>query len=128
MDYPEELLYSQEHEWVGVNGNRARVGITDFAQDALGDVVYIEMPELGATVSANASCAEDESTKAVSDVYSPVSGTVSAINDELAAAPERLNQDPYEEGWIYEVEMSDPSELDGLMDSSGYKAFAEGGS
>ena len=107
MDYPEELLYSQEHEWVSVDGNRARVGITDFAQDALGDVVYVEMPELGATVSANVSCAEVESTKAVSDVYSPVSGTVSAINDGLTNTPERLNQDPYQEGWIYEVEMSD---------------------
>ncbi len=126
MDYPEELLYSQEHEWVSVDGNRARVGITDFAQDALGDVVYVEMPELGATVSANVSCAEVESTKAVSDVYSPVSGTVSAINDGLTNTPERLNQDPYQEGWIYEVEMSDPSELDAMMDASAYRAFSEG--
>ncbi|HEY8217798.1 MAG TPA: glycine cleavage system protein GcvH [Acidimicrobiia bacterium] len=125
MDYPEQLRYSSEHEWVAVDGDRARVGITDFAQDALGDVVYVQVPEVGVMVVANASCAEVESTKSVSEVYSPLTGTVVEVNGRLDATPELLNQDPYGEGWIFVLEMSDPSELDSLMDASAYRAHAE---
>jgi glycine cleavage system H protein len=125
MNYPEELRYSAEHEWVAVDGNRARVGITDFAQDALGDVVYVQLPEVGATVAAAASCCEVESTKSVSDVYAPVSGAVAEVNESLGDAPERLNQDPYGDGWIFAIDMSDPSELDGLMDAAAYRQLVE---
>jgi len=125
MNYPEELRYSAEHEWVAVDGNRARVGITDFAQDALGDVVYVQLPEVGATVAATASCCEVESTKSVSDVYAPVSGAVAEVNESLGDAPERLNQDPYGDGWIFAIDMSDPSELDGLMDAAAYRQLVE---
>src|SRR3990172_7789712 len=100
MQFPEQLRYSSEHEWVAVDGDRARVGITDFAQDALGDVVYVQLPETGATVAANATCAEVESTKSVSDVYSPLSGTIVEVNGALEGTPELLNQDPYGGGWI----------------------------
>jgi glycine cleavage system H protein len=125
MNYPEELRYSAEHEWVAVDGNRARVGITDFAQDALGDVVYVQLPEVGATVAAAASCCEVESTKSVSDVYAPVSGAVAEVNESLGDAPERLNQDPYGDGWIFAIDMSDPSELDRLMDAAAYRQLVE---
>jgi glycine cleavage system H protein len=125
MNYPEELRYSAEHEWVAVDGNRARVGITDFAQDALGDVVYVQLPEVGATVAAAARCCEVESTKSVSDVYAPVSGAVAEVNESLGDAPERLNQDPYGDGWIFAIDMSDPSELDRLMDAAAYRQLVE---
>ena len=125
MNYPEQLRYSAEHEWVAVDGNRARVGITDFAQDALGDVVYVQLPEVGATVAATASCCEVESTKSVSDVYAPVSGAVAEVNESLGDAPERLNQDPYGDGWIFAIDMSDPSELDRLMDAAAYRQLVE---
>jgi glycine cleavage system H protein len=125
MNYPEHLRYSAEHEWVAVDGNRARVGITDFAQDALGDVVYVQVPEVGVTVAGGASCCEVESTKSVSDVYAPVGGTVTEVNESLGDAPERLNQDPYGDGWIFAIEMSDPSELDRLMDASAYRQLVE---
>ncbi len=126
MEYPDALRYSNEHEWVAVDGTRARIGITDFAQDALGDVVYVSVPESGATVAANAACGEVESTKSVSDIFSPVSGTVVEVNAALADAPELLNQAPYGEGWIFVVAMSAPDEVDGLMDAAAYRAFAEG--
>ena len=126
MEYPDALRYSNEHEWVAVEGDRARIGITDFAQDALGDVVYVSVPESGATVAANAACGEVESTKSVSDIFSPVSGTVVEVNAALADAPELLNQAPYGEGWIFVVAMSAPDEVDGLMDAAAYRAFAEG--
>jgi glycine cleavage system H protein len=126
MEFPEKLVYSSEHEWVAVDGARARVGITDFAQDALGDVVYVQLPQPGAMVVANASCAEVESTKSVSEVYSPLSGTIVEVNGDLDATPELLNQDPYGAGWIFVLEMSDPAELDGLMDAAAYRAHAEG--
>jgi len=126
MDFPEHLRYSAEHEWAMVDGERARVGITDFAQDALGDVVYVQLPEIGSTVAADATCAEVESTKSVSDVYSPVSGRIVEVNTALDATPELLNQDPYGDGWIFVVEMSDRSELDALMDAAAYRAHAEG--
>ena len=125
MNYPEQLHYSSEHEWVAVDGNRARVGITDYAQDALGDVVYVQLPEVGSTVAAGASCCEVESTKSVSDVYAPVSGTVAEVNESLGDAPERLNQDPYGDGWIFAIDMSDASELDRLMDATAYRQLVE---
>jgi glycine cleavage system H protein len=125
MNYPEQLRYSAEHEWVAVDGNRARVGITDYAQDALGDVVYVQLPEVGTAVAAMASCAEVESTKSVSDIYAPVGGTVAEVNQALDGAPETLNQDPYGDGWIFVIEMSDPSELDGLMDAAAYRQLVE---
>jgi glycine cleavage system H protein len=125
MDSPEGLRYSSEHEWVAVDGTKARVGITDFAQDALGDVVYVSVPEVGAAVAANAACGEVESTKSVSDVFSPVSGTIAEVNAALAETPELLNRSPYGDGWIFVVEMSAPDEVDALMDAAAYRAFAE---
>ena len=126
VEHPDGLRYSAEHEWVAVDGDRARIGITDFAQDALGDVVYVQLPEIGAVVAANASCAEVESTKSVSDIYSPVSGTVVEVNAALADAPEQLNQDPYGAGWIFVVQVSDPAELESLMDATAYRATIDG--
>jgi glycine cleavage system H protein len=126
MNVPEHLRYSPDHEWVVVEGNLAKVGITDYAQDALGDVVYVELPNVGDTVEANASCSEVESTKSVSDIFAPVGGTIADVNDSLADEPERLNDDPYGEGWLFTIEMADPSELDGLLDAAGYQALIEG--
>jgi len=125
MEFPDTLHYSNEHEWVAVDNSRARVGITDFAQDALGDVVYVSVPEVGAMVAANTACAEVESTKSVSEVFSPVSGTVAEVNGALADAPELLNQAPYGDGWIFVVEMSSPDEVDALMDATAYRAFVD---
>jgi glycine cleavage system H protein len=127
MNTPENLRYSKEHEWVAVDGDRARVGITDYAQDALGDVVYVQLPEAGSAVAAMAACAEIESTKSVSPIYAPVSGTIAEVNTALADAPEVLNQDPYGAGWIFAIDMSDASELDALMDAAAYQAFTESG-
>ena len=125
MQYPEHLRYTAEHEWVAVDGNRARVGITDYAQDALGDVVYVQLPEVGATVAAMARCCEVESTKSVSDIYAPVAGSVVEANQALEGAPEKLNQDPYGDGWIFALEMSDPAEVDGMMDAAAYRQLVE---
>jgi glycine cleavage system H protein len=125
MEFPEALRYTKEHEWVAVEGDRARVGITDYAQDALGDIVYVELPEVGRTVRAMEACAEVESTKSVSDIYAPVSGTVVEVNATLADTPEQLNQSPYGDGWIFVIETSDPSEVDGLLDASGYRRLVE---
>jgi glycine cleavage system H protein len=125
MESPEHLRYSREHEWVAIDGDRARVGITDFAQDALGDVVYVQLPELGASVAAHATCAEIESTKSVSDVFSPLTGTVVEVNLALETTPELLNQDPYGNGWIFVVEMGDLGELEALMDASAYRAHTD---
>src|SRR6195256_6308551 len=105
MEFPEHLRYTKKHEWVAVDGGRARVGITDYAQDALGDIVYVQLPEVGTTVTASIVCAEVESTKSVSDIYAPVSGTIVEVNAALADAPERINDDPYGEGWMFEIEM-----------------------
>jgi glycine cleavage system H protein len=127
MEFRDDLRYSAEHEWVAVDGSRARVGITDYAQDALGDVVYVQLPELGATVTAAGACAEVESTKSVSDIYAPVAGTVAEVNDALTQTPELLNQDPYGAGWIFSVDMTDPGELDALMDAAAYRAMVESG-
>jgi len=125
MNFPEDLRYSAEHEWVRVDSGRARVGITDFAQDALGDVVYVQLPDVGANVAAMASCAEVESTKSVSDIYAPVSGAIAEVNESLADAPEQLNQDPYGSGWIFSVDMTDSGELDQLMDAAAYRQLVE---
>jgi len=121
MNVPSELRYSREHEWVRVDGNVARIGITDFAQESLGDVVFVQLPEAGLDVVAGASAAEIESTKSVSDVYVPVSGVVQTVNDALVGAPELVNQDPYGEGWILEVALSDPTEIDALLDAVAYR-------
>ena len=126
MTVPAQLLYSTDHEWVAVEGTRARIGITDYAQDALGDVVYVQAPTLGATIKAGDSFSEVESTKSVSDIYAPVSGTVAAVNEGLADGPDALNTDPYGAGWICEIEMSDPADLDGLLDAVGYQALIDG--
>lgn len=127
MDYPEQLRYSSEHEWIAVDGTRARIGITDYAQDSLGDVVFVNLPAAGTAVSAGGTCAEVESTKSVSDIYAPVSGQIVEVNDMLDGAPERLNSDPYGDGWIFVVEMTDPSELDRLMDAAAYRRMVEEG-
>lgn len=127
MNFPDDLKYSNEHEWTAVDGNRAKVGITDYAQDALGDVVYVQLPEVGASVAAMGECAEVESTKSVSAIYAPVSGKVVEVNATLDQAPEQLNQDPYGSGWIFVIEMDTPSELDGLLDAAAYRALVEGG-
>ncbi len=123
MDFPDGLRYSAEHEWVRVEGTQATVGITDFAQDALGDVVYVNLPENGTSVAKMAGCAEVESTKSVSDIYAPLTGTVVAVNDALASTPELLNSDPYGAGWIFRVELAEPAELDSLMDPAAYRSL-----
>jgi len=123
LSVPQELRYSREHEWVRVDGSMARVGITDFAQESLGDVVFVQLPDVGLEIVAGASAAEIESTKSVSDVYVPVSGIVKAINETLVGAPELVNQDPYGAGWILEVTLSDPAELDRLMDADAYRTL-----
>ena len=125
MNIPTDLRYSREHEWVRVNGSIARIGITDFAQDSLGDVVFVQLPDVGLEIVAGASASEIESTKSVSDVYVPVSGAVHAVNDALTDTPELVNSDPYGEGWILEVALADSSELDGLLDAEAYRAFVE---
>jgi glycine cleavage system H protein len=125
MEFPDQLRYTKEHEWVAVEGARGRVGITDFAQDALGDVVFVQLPDVGANVSAMSSIAEVESTKSVSDIYTPVSGTVAEVNAGLESTPEQLNQDPYGDGWIFVIEMSDASQVDSLLDAAAYRRFVE---
>ncbi len=125
MNIPDDLLYSKDHEWVSVQGDAARVGITDYAQDALGDVVYVDLPRVGDRVEAGSSFSEVESTKSVSELYAPVSGTITEVNDELADTPERVNEDPYGEGWIVVIEMSSPVELDALLDGAAYGALIE---
>ncbi len=121
LEYPQELRYTADHEWVRVgNGDTVRVGITSFAQDALGDVVYVNLPAVGDVVSVGDSCGEIESTKSVSDLYSPLAGEVSAVNAALEATPELVNSDPYGEGWMFEMTMSDASQLEDLMDADAY--------
>ena len=126
MSIPDELRYSSDHEWVAVSGARVRIGITDYAQDALGDVVYVQVPTVGATVTTGDAMSEVESTKSVSDIYAPVSGTVVAVNDSLSDHPEVLNSDPYGQGWICEIELSNPDQLGSLLDASGYRSLVEG--
>jgi glycine cleavage system H protein len=128
MNVPDDLRYSAEHEWARRldEGSKVRIGITDYAQDALGDVVFVDLPDVGATVAANESVGELESTKSVSEMYAPVSGTVTAVNEALADAPELLNDDPYGDGWLYESEMSDVAEFDALMDAAAYAELTDG--
>ncbi len=123
---PEQLKYSSDHEWIAVDGTRVRIGITDFAQDALGDVVYVQIPTVGSSVTAGDTMSEVESTKSVSDIYAPVSGTIVTVNDALADAPESLNSDPYGDGWICEIDMTDPAQVDSLLDAAGYRSLTEG--
>jgi len=125
MQYPDGLRYSTEHEWVAAENGRARVGITDFAQDALGDVVYVELPAVGLAVVSGSSCAEVESTKSVSEIYAPVSGLIAEVNEQLVDEPELLNRDPYGAGWIFVVELADASEVDALLDAGAYRQLVE---
>lgn len=127
MNVPEDLLYSSDHEWIRREGtDRVRIGITDYAQDALGDVVFIELPEVGRTVGASESFGEVESTKSVSDVYAPLAGTVVEVNTNLDEAPETLNEDPYGDGWICVIELAEGAGLEGLMDAAAYVELTEG--
>jgi glycine cleavage system H protein len=126
MQIPDDLRNSRDHEWIRVEGSRATVGITDYAQDALGDVVFVDLPEVGTSAAAGAAISEVESTKSVSDIYAPLTGTIADVNAELADAPERLNEDPYGEGWIVVIELTDPGELDGLLDAAAYRELVEG--
>jgi glycine cleavage system H protein len=126
VNIPEELKYTKEHEWVRVDGNVARIGITDFAQDSLGDVVFVQLPDVGLDVIAGASVSEIESTKSVSDVYVPLSGVVRAVNDALSEQPELVNQDPYGGGWMFELELSDSNEVATLLDAAAYRALTAG--
>ena len=126
MNVPTELLYSKDHEWILITGDIARIGITDFAQDALGDVVFVQLPTLGIDVSAGDSFSEVESTKSVSDIYAPVSGVVSAVNGDVEADPSLVNSDPYGSGWLCEITMSDPSEAANLMTAADYTQLTAG--
>jgi glycine cleavage system H protein len=119
--YPEELRYHPEHDWARIDGDEATFGITWYAQDALGEVVFFEPPEVGAAVGKDSSYAEVESVKAVSDVIAPLSGEVTAVNDVVADRPEVINEDPYGEGWLLKVRLSDPSEADALLDAEAYR-------
>jgi glycine cleavage system H protein len=121
MSVPAELRYTTDHEWVRLEGDVVRIGITDYAQDALGDVVYVQLPDVGASVVAAGSFGEVESTKSVSDLYAPVSGVVVAINDALVDSPQLLNDDPYGEGWICTIRFSDANEIQGLLDADSYR-------
>jgi len=125
MHVPADRRYSTDHEWAKPDGNRLRVGITDYAQDALGDVVYVDLPSVGAVVAAGDPLGEVESTKSVSEIYAPVAGTVITVNAALADAPEQLNQDPYGDGWICELEIPADGALDGLLDADGYRALVD---
>jgi glycine cleavage system H protein len=127
VEYPDDVRYTKEHEWARREGERVRVGITDYAQDALGDVVYVDLPEVGAAVQAHAPLGEVESTKSVSDVYSPVTGTVVERNDLIGDRPELVNEQPYGEGWLVMIEPSDADPLAGLMDAAAYRSFVETG-
>lgn len=126
MGIPEELRYTAEHEWVrSGDGAAVRVGITDFAQDALGDIVFVQLPEVGSAATAGESFGEVESTKSVSDIYAPLDGTVTAVNTALTKTPELVNTDPYGEGWLVEIEPADTAALGGLLDAAGYAELIE---
>ncbi|NNF55422.1 MAG: glycine cleavage system protein GcvH [Acidimicrobiales bacterium] len=127
MDVPNDLRYSKDHEWIKANGDRRfTVGITDYAQDALGDVVFVDLPDVGASVTIGDSIGEIESTKSVSDVYAPLTGTVVEVNSELLDAPEKVNADPYGDGWMFVVEVASDENVEGLMDAAAYAALTEG--
>jgi len=126
MNVPDQLRYSSDHEWLSRDGSRVRIGITDYAQDSLGDVVFVQLPAVGDSFAAGDTIGEVESTKSVSDIYAPVAGSVIAVNDALVDSPQLLNEDPYGEGWLCELELSDASQVDGLLDASGYGGLIEG--
>lgn len=120
-NFPEDLKYTAEHEWVrSGNGSKVRVGVTDYAAEQLGDIVYVSLPEIGDTVAAGDACGELESTKSVSDLFSPVSGVISGINELLSGTPETINTDPYGDGWLFELDVDDDADLDGLLDADAY--------
>ena len=126
--YPEDLKYTAEHEWVKADGEGpVRVGITDFAQDALGDIVYVQLPDIGSTVRAGDACGELESTKSVSDLFAPVNGTVTAVNEALADQPDLVNSDPYGEGWLLDIDVEDVAEVEALMDAETYQGQLDQG-
>jgi len=124
--YPEDLKYHREHDWARIEGDTATFGITWYAQDSLGEVVFYEPPEVGATIAKDETYTEVESVKAVSDVYAPLSGEVTEVNDALADSPETINEDPYGNGWLAKVQLSDPSEADALMDAAAYRELLAG--
>ena len=126
MNVPDDLRYSKDHEWARLEDGRVRIGITDYAQDALGDVVYVQIPDVGTQVSMGESFSEVESTKSVSDIYAPISGTIVEVNQELTDAPQRVNEDPYGEGWLVAIEPTDASQVDQLLDAAAYRALIEG--
>jgi len=126
MNVPEDLRYSSDHEWARTDAGRLRVGITDYAQDALGDVVFVDLPTPGTTVEAGGLVGEVESTKSVSEIYAPVAGEIVAVNTGLTDAPELMNSDPYGDGWICEIAPSDPSTVDALLDAAAYRQLTEG--
>ena len=125
MQIPDGLRYSSDHEWTRVEGAAVRIGITDYAQDALGDVVYVNVPTVGGKVARGAPMSEIESTKSVSEIYAPVSGTIVEVNERLADQPESVNADPYGAGWLCVIELDDPSELDGLLTPDAYRQLTE---
>jgi glycine cleavage system H protein len=122
MAYPTNYRFTREHEWIALSGSIGSIGITDYAQNSLGDIVYVDLPKVGDAVTANSTFGSVESVKAVSDLYSPVTGTVTAINEELKASPDRINEAPHET-WIIKVEVADPAQLDALLDAAAYEAF-----
>jgi glycine cleavage system H protein len=126
VNIPSELKYTADHEWVKVSGTTARIGITDYAQDALGDVVFVAVPQVGATVAAGESFGEVESTKSVSEIYAPLAGKVITVNTALESAPELMNDDPYGEGWLCDIQISDSSASESLLDAAAYRALIEG--
>ena len=126
MQIPEDLRYSTDHEWIRVEDGKVRIGITDYAQDALGDVVFVDLPEVGSMVEAAAAISEVESTKSVSDIYAPVAGTIIEVNSDLDGNPEQINGDPYGEGWICTIEVANPADFEGLLDAVAYRKLIEG--
>lgn len=123
--YPSHLKYTKEHEWIEMNGDVATIGITAFAQESLGDLVFVELPEVGATINSGDDFAVVESVKAASEVYSPVSGKVVEVNTDLAESPQSINESPYDDGWLVKIRISDPSELEDAMDADSYTIFVE---
>jgi glycine cleavage system H protein len=126
MNLPEHLRYSSDHEWATLDDGKVRIGITDYAQDALGDVVYVQVPAVGTAVTAGQTFSEVESTKSVSDIYAPVAGTVVTVNETLSTNPELVNSDPYGAGWICEIAVTDTAEFEALLDAAAYGALLEG--
>ena len=126
MNIPDDLRYSSDHEWARLEDGKVRMGITDYAQDALGDVVFVQVPQVGTSVERGSTFSEVESTKSVSDIYAPVSGTIVEVNQELTDSPQRVNEDPYGEGWLVIIETDDASQFEQLLDADAYRALIEG--